>query len=196
MPLIKRYPNRKLYNTESKQYITLEEIADLVQQGEDIQVLDNASGDDVTTLTLTQIILEREKKQSGSLPKAVLSELIRAGGETMSNIQRSLATTLGWWSQVDDEIRNRFDELVHRGEITENEATRIHDKLTEMGDVGHARTPTMLEKRIARLLEQRGIPSRSELDALAEQLNALEEKIELLLRSERGSEDHKDSGTV
>jgi polyhydroxyalkanoate synthesis repressor PhaR len=57
MPLIKRYPNRKLYDTEAKSYITLEGVAALIRNGEDVQVIDHESGEDLTTLTLTQIIL-------------------------------------------------------------------------------------------------------------------------------------------
>ncbi len=57
MIIIKRYSNRKLYNTETKQYITLEGLGALIQQGQEIQVIDHISGDDLTALTLIQIIL-------------------------------------------------------------------------------------------------------------------------------------------
>ena len=82
MTIIKRYPNRKLYNTNTKQYVTLDGIAGLIRQGEEIQILDHASGEDLTTVTLTQIILDQEKKQSGFLPLAVLTGLIQSGGQT------------------------------------------------------------------------------------------------------------------
>ncbi|MCK5314811.1 MAG: polyhydroxyalkanoate synthesis regulator DNA-binding domain-containing protein, partial [Anaerolineales bacterium] len=70
---IKRYPNRKLYDTEAKQYITLDEIADLIRQGQEIRVTDNVTGEDLTAVTLSQIIFEQEKKQSGFLPRSVLT---------------------------------------------------------------------------------------------------------------------------
>ena len=53
MPLIKRYPNRKLYDTEAKQYVTLEQIAELIRSGKDVQVIDHESGEDLTALTLS-----------------------------------------------------------------------------------------------------------------------------------------------
>jgi polyhydroxyalkanoate synthesis regulator protein len=65
MIIIKRYPNRKLYNTEAKQYITLEGVADLIRQGAEIQVVDHASGEDLTAVTLTQIILSRKRSKAG-----------------------------------------------------------------------------------------------------------------------------------
>ena len=59
--IIKRYPNRKLYNTETKRYITLDGISTLIKQSNEVQVLDHTTGEDLTTLTLTQIIFEQEK---------------------------------------------------------------------------------------------------------------------------------------
>jgi polyhydroxyalkanoate synthesis repressor PhaR len=86
MPVIKRYPNRKLYDTERKQYINLSDIARMIRQGKEIQVLDHATNDDLTALTLTQVILEAEKKQAGFLPRSLLSGLIRAGEEHLHTL--------------------------------------------------------------------------------------------------------------
>jgi polyhydroxyalkanoate synthesis repressor PhaR len=80
--LIKRYPNRKLYNMQSRGYVRLESVADLIRQGHEIQVIDHASGEDLTAVILSQIILEQEKKQAGSAPRAVLAGLVQAGGQT------------------------------------------------------------------------------------------------------------------
>ncbi len=91
MILIKRYPNRKLYNTEAKQYITLEGVAALIRQGAEIRVIDHSSGEDLTVLTLTQIILEQERKQSGLLTNAFLTSLIRAGEDRLYALPHNLS---------------------------------------------------------------------------------------------------------
>ena len=68
MRTIKRYPNRKLYDTEKKRYITLKGIADLIRQGKELRVVDNATGQDLTTVTLSQVIFDQEPSQiQGSL---------------------------------------------------------------------------------------------------------------------------------
>ena len=115
MVTIKRYPNRKLYNTETKQYITLDGIGDLIREGNEIQVTDNATGEDLTALTLTQIILDQERKQSGVLSHSALTSLIRAGGDRLSALQRGLFSPLGLWNQIDEEIKRRVQTLVNRG---------------------------------------------------------------------------------
>ncbi|MBI2082119.1 MAG: hypothetical protein HYT76_00985 [Deltaproteobacteria bacterium] len=79
--LVKRYPNRKLYDTLSSRYVTLEEIAEMIREGEDVQVIDNKTQDDLTSVTLTQIIFEQEKQKKSLLPLPALRNIIQSGGE-------------------------------------------------------------------------------------------------------------------
>ena len=74
--VIKRYANRKLYDTGESRYVTLEEIGTMIKQGLEIQIVDNRSKADLTVVTLAQIILEEEKKRS-RLPLEVLRDIIR-----------------------------------------------------------------------------------------------------------------------
>jgi polyhydroxyalkanoate synthesis repressor PhaR len=82
--VIKRYANRKLYDTEESRYITLEEIGQMIRDGADVHVVDNRSKGDMTSVTLAQIIFEEEKKQS-HMPLGVLRDIIRTGGETLTD---------------------------------------------------------------------------------------------------------------
>lgn len=77
--MIKRYENRKLYDTEDRQYVSFDDIAALVRRGVDVQVVDNTTGDDITTQTLTQVIFEEGKKGRNPLSKDMLHEMIRFG---------------------------------------------------------------------------------------------------------------------
>jgi len=77
--MIKRYENRKLYDTEDRQYVSFDDIATLVRRGVDVQVVDNTTGDDITTQTLTQVIFEEGKKGRNPLSKDMLHDMIRFG---------------------------------------------------------------------------------------------------------------------
>jgi polyhydroxyalkanoate synthesis repressor PhaR len=182
MSTIKRYPNRKLYDTEAKQYITLEGIAELIRRGEEIRVIDNATGEDLTALTLTQVIFELEKKQSGFLPRNVLSSLIQAGGDRISTLQRSLVSTIGFWHIVDEEIKRRVNALVKQGDLAEGEGQRLVDRLMALGHITPAgeTDPKIqeLHQEIDRALEERGIPTRGDLDHILQQLDNLAEKLD------------------
>jgi polyhydroxyalkanoate synthesis repressor PhaR len=74
--VIKKYPNRRLYDTSSSRYINLDDIAVFVREGRDVQILDAQSGEDLTRVTLTQIIMEDAKQQPTGLPLELLRQLI------------------------------------------------------------------------------------------------------------------------
>jgi polyhydroxyalkanoate synthesis repressor PhaR len=87
---IKRYSNRKLYDAHTSRYVTLEDLRELIRGGTEIEVRDAATGDDLTSLTLTQILLEGEKAHRESLPSAALHQMIKYGDAWMQLFQRSL----------------------------------------------------------------------------------------------------------
>jgi polyhydroxyalkanoate synthesis repressor PhaR len=188
MPTIKRYPNRKLYDTEAKQYITLEGIADLIRRGDEIHVVDNATGEDLTALTLSQVIFELEKKQSGFLPRNVLSSLIQAGGDRISTLQRSLVSTIGFWRIVDEEIKRRVQALIKQGDLAEGEGQRLVEKLLSFGHLPSSQETDpkvqALHKEVEQALAEREIPTRGDLDRILEQLDSLAEKLNDLGQSE------------
>ncbi|TDL81836.1 polyhydroxyalkanoate synthesis repressor PhaR [Palleronia sediminis] len=76
--LIKRYASRRLYNTETSDYVTLEDIARFIREGRDVQIVDLKSGDDLTRQYLLQIIAEHESKGENVLPLEVLTDLVRS----------------------------------------------------------------------------------------------------------------------
>ena len=76
--LIKRYASRRLYNTETSDYVTLEDIADFIRQGRDVKIIDLKSGDDLTRQYLLQIIAEHESRGENVLPIGVLNDLVRS----------------------------------------------------------------------------------------------------------------------
>ena len=87
--VIKRYQNRKLYDTHQSCYVTLEEIAQMIKNGDDLRVIDNKTKNDITQTTLTQLLYETEKKASGPVPVELLKEIIRKGDGSFSGFIRN-----------------------------------------------------------------------------------------------------------
>lgn len=83
--IIKRYQNRKLYDTQQSCYVTLDDIAKMIRANEDVMVIDNKSKNDITAATLTQIIFESEKKASQYAPLFTLREIIQHGNGSISS---------------------------------------------------------------------------------------------------------------
>lgn len=176
MAVIKRYPNRKLYDTEAKKYITLEGIAALIREGAEVQVVDHNTGEDLTALTLSQIIFEQEKKGGGFLPKSVLTSLVQAGGDTVNTLRRGLTAPLDLFRQVDDEIDRRLQGLISRGELAKEEGLRLRRKLLNR--------ESSTDEEIERVLAAHGVPKKEEIQKLNEQIETLAAKLESLLSNE------------
>jgi polyhydroxyalkanoate synthesis repressor PhaR len=102
---IKRYDNRKLYDTETSEYVSLSNIAELVRNGETVEVVDNATGQDITAQTLTQIILEEGKSGREVISSDLLHTLLRRSGEVLDSGLDQIRTT------VDDLMQSSFGRL-------------------------------------------------------------------------------------
>jgi polyhydroxyalkanoate synthesis repressor PhaR len=92
--LIKRYANRKLYDQGRSRYVTLEELEELIRQGREIRVVDAVSGEDLTSQTLAQIILDTARGGRSALPVAFLHQLIQHGTAWQRFMQESLQSSL------------------------------------------------------------------------------------------------------
>ena len=90
--IIKRYQNRKLYDTHESSYVTLDEIAKMIKNGENLRVIDNKTKNDITAATLTQLLYESERKTKTQPPVELLKEIIRNGDGSFSGF---IASRLG-----------------------------------------------------------------------------------------------------
>jgi polyhydroxyalkanoate synthesis repressor PhaR len=100
MKIIKRYQNRKLYDTHESSYVTLDEIAKMIKNGEDLRVIDNKTKNDITASTLTQLLYESEKKAKTQPSVELLKEIIRHGDGSFSGyIQAKVSTELARFDQ-------------------------------------------------------------------------------------------------
>ncbi|MCB1509010.1 MAG: polyhydroxyalkanoate synthesis repressor PhaR [Hyphomicrobiaceae bacterium] len=107
--VIKKYANRRLYNTGTSTYVTLEDLAIMVKRGEEFHVVDARSGDDITHSVLTQIIFEQENKGQNLLPINVLRQLIRFYGDSMQGVLPSyLEHSIDTFVREQDALRNQF----------------------------------------------------------------------------------------
>ncbi len=133
MRVIKRYDNRKLYDTQTSKTVNLGEIADMIRQGDDIQVIDS-QGHDITPKILGQIFLQEnlETKQL-FLNKFVLQGLIQEGQNIESVIKKFLLGGIGLASLTREKLDEIVNELVKRGELAEDQRARFVKELLEKG---------------------------------------------------------------
>ena len=117
--IIKRYANRKLYDTEHSRYVTLDQISEMIRNGDDVKIVDNKTKEDLTTVTLAQIIFEEEKKQRSFLPLNAMRNIIQSGGEWFAEAQRRVQSILPGKKKDGED----GDPVVEGAAVAEDEAT-------------------------------------------------------------------------
>jgi polyhydroxyalkanoate synthesis repressor PhaR len=173
--LIKRYANRKLYNTQTSRYITLKGIAELIEADTDVRVIDNETGEDITSVALSQILVDSEREGRG-VPRTLLSGLLQRGGDALYGALRR---------GVDDaseglgELQRNVRRLVRR----RDESGGIGDWLSHGPDLEH-----MLQNAVERVFKQLDLPRRSDVEALNRNLDRVANAIEALERARSGAE--------
>ena len=111
--VVKKYANRRLYNTESSSYITLDTLADMVRVGRDFVVYDARSGDDITRSVLTQIIVEEEGKERAMLPTGFLRQLIGFYGDSMQSVvPRYLEQAMTSFARQQEQVRVAVQQTI------------------------------------------------------------------------------------
>lgn len=160
--VIKRYSNRKLYDTQESRYVTLEEIEEMIRGGKEISVVDASTGEDLTSVTLAQIILENERNRRAALPSAFLHQLIKHGEAWQDFVQRSMRSSLEGIVTSQREMDRVFRDWASRagwGAVPASPARPAEAPRREGGEGDADRL-------------------REEVSTLRERLRALEERLE------------------
>jgi polyhydroxyalkanoate synthesis repressor PhaR len=185
MHLIKRYSNRKLYDATDSRQITLDGIARLVTSGDDdVKVIDNDSGEDITTVILTEILLERERESTGPFSKSILTGLVRAGTATIEQFRRTITGT-GIVQLAEQEVERVINTWVEIGHMTEQEVLRTVEGVIERRRRSRGDVDEVVEERIATALRRAKVPTRDEMERLAAQVHGLSVQVNNLIEELR-----------
>ncbi len=167
--LIKRYANRKLYNTDASRYITLKGISELLDEGHEVRVVDNETGEDITNVALSQILVDSERKNS-AVPRSLLSQIMERGGDI---VYGALKKGIDDAQEGIEEIQGRVRKIV---QTAENDGDRLRDWI--------ALSPRDFDRRVQSAIERvfkvLDLPRRSDLEGLNENLERVAEAIERL----------------
>jgi polyhydroxyalkanoate synthesis repressor PhaR len=130
--VIKKYANRRLYNTQTSSYVTLDHLCEMVKQGTDFEVHDARTGEDITRSVLTQIIFEEEAKGQSLLPIRFLRQLIRFYGDSMQAfLPGYLDMSMESFTKNQEAMRNRIAEAFGGGNQTLESLTRQNLQMFE-----------------------------------------------------------------
>jgi polyhydroxyalkanoate synthesis repressor PhaR len=138
--IIKRYANRKLYDTEHSRYVTLDQISEMIRNGDDVKIVDNKTKEDLTTVTLAQIIFEEEKKQRSFLPLSAMRNIIQSGGAWFAEAQRRVQSILPGKKKDEDGVEAPDEMDIESPSDTADEAMVKKRSLVSLREwVDHSR---------------------------------------------------------
>jgi len=191
--LIKRYANRKLYNTQTSRYITLKGIAQLIDDGEEVRVIDNQTGEDITSVALSQILVDSERSNS-DVSGSVLSQILGRGGDALYD---TLRKSFDDASENIGDFQDRFHRFV-AGEGDEDEEGKDtppggRDR-RNLGDWIAYATPDfeqIVQRSMERVFRALDLPRRSDIEALNRNLERVAEAVETLEKVYEGREASK-----
>lgn len=180
--VIKKYANRRLYHTGTSTYVTLEDLAEMVREGEDFVVYDAKSGEDITRTVLTQIIFEQENKEGQNLlPVTVLRQLIRFYGDSMQALVPSyLEFSMNNLSREQQKLREQMAQAFGTGafQAMEEQVRKNMSLFTEAMRMFSPFPPQRPGAPAEPHAEAKG--EAEELDALKQQMADMQAKLEKL----------------
>jgi len=166
---IKKYANRRLYDTESSTYITLDRLAQMVREGREFEVVDAKSGEDITRQVLTQIIVDEEARGSTMLPLSFLKQLIGLYGNSMQNfVPQYLEAAMDSFQRNQSAVRDAFSGNVF-ADLAKRNMAMFEDASRAFSNKGKSETAT-------------GKPTGEEVDELRAALAELQAKVDRLSR--------------
>ncbi len=182
--IIKKYANRRLYNTDTSTYVTLEDLAEMVRSERDFVVFDAKTGEDLTHAVLTQIIVEQESRGTNLLPIGFLRQLIRFYGDSMQRLVPSyLEFSLDSLTRQQDDYRQKFattfgtaafeamQEQVRKNFVTFEKALGLFSPFA---------SSEMNESKNSEPKSSQGVQSTDEIATLKAELSAMQQRLEQL----------------
>jgi polyhydroxyalkanoate synthesis repressor PhaR len=153
--IVKKYQNRKLYDTQDSCYVTLDGIAKMIRRGEEIVVIDNNSKNDVTALILTQVLYEQEKTNQSVLPVPILKNIIKSGSNNLFEfMQKYVLGALDAQVKAQKDMSKHIERLVKAGDLTSNEGETLINQLNEALEAHKDQLDQKIEARIVEKFNQ------------------------------------------
>ena len=166
--IVKKYQNRKLYDTQDSCYVTLDGIAKMIRKGEEVVVIDNNSKDDVTALILTQVLYEQEKTNQSVLPVSILKNIIKSGSNNIFEfMQKYVLGAFDAHMKAQKDLHIHVERLIKAGDLTPQEGESLLSQVNKTSELNR----DMLDREIDTKIEQR-VSGEGEWQTRFETLNS------------------------
>ncbi len=193
--IIKRYTNRKLYDTDQSRYVTLEDIAKLIRDNEEVRVIDNETQDDLTAVTFAQIILEEEKRKTNLVSVPFLRKLIHSGEAAVQDLSDSAKRALDQIGDFTGGAGRRMREAVEEGgraiDDALDESKNFIDDLLALPQKRLEALQDVARKQVDRIRQSPSL--QREIERLEKSIHGIEQMLTRLRETEESRQREADA---
>ncbi|MDM8536716.1 polyhydroxyalkanoate synthesis regulator DNA-binding domain-containing protein [Desulfobacterales bacterium HSG17] len=178
MHRIKKYANRKLYDTTDKKYISRTDLSELIRQGKDIIVIDNETGEDITASIVSSLIATTKGKAGSTVSSGVLIQLFRKGGNALTDYAKKYVS---FWQRslnmAEHEIDDMVKGLVKNKEISISEGKRLKKEIIGFTSSLKAWISDTIDRRLKEILSATNLATKDQVSELNSRIKILEDKL-------------------
>jgi polyhydroxyalkanoate synthesis repressor PhaR len=178
MHIIKKYANRKLYDTTGKRYLTMAQLAELIKSGEEVSIIDNETGDDLTSAIVSQLLAREETSKDKSVPSHVLMQMLRKGRGTLFGYGKKYVSL--WQSALTmskDEIEKIVNSLVKEKELSESEGKNLKQEVVGFANNLKSWIIDNIDQRVSDALKSLHLSSKAQINDLNIRVDELSRKV-------------------
>lgn len=190
---IKKYANRKMYDTTDRRYISMTQLAELIKSGEEVMVVDNRTDEDLTAAIVSQLIGREKKGKDKIVSSKVLMQLLRKGGGTLTDYAKKYASL--WQNALtmaEDEIDKVVNLLVKDKELSKSEGSRLKREILGYSDTLKKWVSDNVDRRVNEVFGMMNLATKDDMSHLAARLDRLERKIQRMESSQpKGGRDQQ-----
>ena len=179
MHTIKKYANRKLYDSTDKKYISMNGLSDLIKNGEDIVIIENETGKDLTASIVSSLIARTKDQAGETVSSSMLIRLFRKGGDTLNDYTKKYTSL--WqksFTMAEDELDNFVKKLIKDQEISKSEGSRIKTDIAGFTKNMQIWISKNIERKVTEVLNAMNLATKDQVDLLDARLTMLEKKVE------------------
>jgi polyhydroxyalkanoate synthesis repressor PhaR len=191
MHLIKKYANRKMYDTSDKRYISRNQLTELIKKGEEVAIIDNRTGEDLTAAIVSQLIgmESQDKENDAAVSSRFLMQLLRKGGGTLTDYAKKYVSLWqGAFTMAEDEIDKLVNKLVKNKELSLSEGSRLKKEIIGFTNSLKGWISESIDTRVGEVFDAMNIATNDHIKALSAKVDLLDKKVKQLEKAQAMTE--------
>ncbi len=178
MHKIKKYVNRKMYDTTDKKYVSMEQVARLIKSGEEVSIIDNKTGEDLTAAIVSRLIGQDKKEKGSVVSPRIMMQLLRKGGDTLTDYAKKYTSL--WQNALtmaEDEVDKVVGTLVKDKQLSRDEGSRLKKEITGYTDSLKNWIGERVDRHMNEALAAMNLASRDQVAALTAKIDKLSREV-------------------